>query len=360
MATSPVEVFDGLIKGLVLVLYDFVRLTIAGLCLPFFKRTRRVWPLVVATDKRLSSLTLLAIWILIVTSFATANYKEVASSVIGVGKNDNTQYALQIVSTLVIVVFIDISIRATFSRMPNHLRRGLYESIARIAIANIFLGMFVVLAVGAFILRDSLSIFGPVEYLFWGGKIRSISISSPYLLLFSGSLAIVVVKAFSIRDWRKKAITVVLVVVLVPSVLLNATLWLFVAVQGVGFNLSRPAELRLEQKFTHCKLSDGQIRVTGLLKINKSDPIAIDPHNLAIMSSSFDSLGRGNNGQTPIVFSSSSYIPYSFSAALNPKFPKTLSPIPPEFDCRLGLLKPLFDDAEPVIELNESDVAPSP
>ena len=49
MFSNPVKALDELIKGVVLVTYDFVRLTVFGFILPFFKNNHRIGLLIRAT-----------------------------------------------------------------------------------------------------------------------------------------------------------------------------------------------------------------------------------------------------------------------------------------------------------------------
>ena len=75
MSTGPMEVLDGVVKGIIFGAYDFARLVFYGLLFPFLRRTRKVWPRIVRIDKRFSSLTYLVIWIFIVMAgyFGTAS-----------------------------------------------------------------------------------------------------------------------------------------------------------------------------------------------------------------------------------------------------------------------------------------------
>jgi hypothetical protein len=59
-AIEPVRFVDGLVKGTILAVYDFGRLTIAGLVLPFAFRNPRFWA-IVPIDVEIGEAALLAL-----------------------------------------------------------------------------------------------------------------------------------------------------------------------------------------------------------------------------------------------------------------------------------------------------------
>src|SRR5437660_5005231 len=102
--TDPAKVLDQLIKGLVLFAYDFFRLTFFGLILPLFKYWRslgNVWPfLALSTTKRLSAMSFLVIWILLVVVCASGSFFSFASSVFGLPNKAGSDYGFSVAVVL--------------------------------------------------------------------------------------------------------------------------------------------------------------------------------------------------------------------------------------------------------------------
>ena len=140
MPAEPVTILDGLVKGVILTAYDFARLTIANLLIPFVSKSRRFWPAVFSLQRRLSSLTFLVLWILLSISTLTGSSIELVSSAAGLeGKPDRNVFQ-NVALALVIAVIVDLGIRSCCLLIPNRIRREMYETLMRIATANIFCG----------------------------------------------------------------------------------------------------------------------------------------------------------------------------------------------------------------------------
>jgi hypothetical protein len=348
MAANPAEIVDGLFRGLVLAFYDFVRLTWAGLILPFVARTQRFWPAVIATDKRLSSLSFLAIWILAVFAMANGNARQLASSALSEKRSDSITVLL--LCALLTTTVIDLAIRAGFCGIRDRARRAFYEPIARIAVANIVVGVFLIIVAGALWPPDNqLKQYVPVEYLACCTIITEFPIFYPslFLLPFAVALAIVIDKAFQIQDRRKRIALGTIVVFLAPAAIVNVglqvDLW-----TGIGWAIvmsddaPAPPSPSLHQQFTRCVFQNDQVSVSGLLRLSHSQSIAVDPHNLAVTYEA-RYLGRGIPGQTPIVIPGSNFASYNFVAKFDPEGDANTLP-PREFDCDLWLLKKYLSD----------------
>ena len=320
MATGPVEVLDGLIRGLVLVAYDFARLTVVGIILPFATRTRRVFPGALSIAKRLSSLTYLVIWILAAMSLASGTGTRLALGVLGLEKKSDVQVPTLIAAVLLISMLVDVSVRAGFSLIRNRARLETYEPLARIAVANIFVGMFLLLVWETFSIRGHFRLFGPVTVLFWGGVLRPIAYTNPLLLFFALGLAGVVVKAIGIRNWRRRVYVGLPIVLLVPALLLNASVWLYVIAYTAGDWLFPAEKSRLTQQFTQCSYASGRLHVSSLMGLEGPTALlAIEPSTLAIYGSNFGPyLGRGDDGQAPIMVSTSRFTSVDVDAKYDP------------------------------------------
>lgn len=202
--TDPVKVLDDLVKGLVLVAYDFVRLTLFGLFLPVFRYvrkwrslTRKLPFLTLSTTKRLSALTYLVIWILLVIAYASGRFANFAANVIGIPNKADVQSGLSVpellAAALFVTVFVDVSLRLTLSGIQNRVRRDLYGVMARIAVANIFCGAFIILTIEGYRIRNTFALFGSIPALFWPAELFKhwIMPANPLLSLFALALVIV-------------------------------------------------------------------------------------------------------------------------------------------------------------------------
>jgi hypothetical protein len=336
MAANPVEVIDGLVKGLVLALYDFLELTWVGLTLPFVVGTRRLWPAVIAADKRLSSLSFLTIWVLLALTMASDQITNLAASALTERHSDST--TVLIVSALLTTTTIDLAIRASFFGIRDRERRAVYEPIVRIAVANIMLGICLILVVRLLWLPNIMA--GPA-ITFHGAPVLY---PSRFLLPFAVALGVVVDKAFQLRAWTVRALVGAAVVFLAPAAFMTAGFNIYLRTGYVWFRvIDAPT---LSQQFTRCTFQNGQVSVSGLLSVSHSKPLALDANDLAVV---FEKryLGRGMPGQAPIVISNSTFTPYSFVTKFDPE--DNANAVPPSvFDCELKLPQRLFDDSSEV------------
>jgi|HubBroStandDraft_1064217.scaffolds.fasta_scaffold241259_1 hypothetical protein len=140
MATEPIKVLDNLVKEAILTSYDFAWLTLAGFLIPFGNRIRCSWRAVLSAFRRLSSLTYLTLWVLLTVSVGLQAGAKLASGLAGLEKQPDATTANTILSALLITIMLDLSIRAALSSISNRRWRELYLTLARLAIANIFLG----------------------------------------------------------------------------------------------------------------------------------------------------------------------------------------------------------------------------
>jgi hypothetical protein len=279
--SGPVEVLDGFIKGIIFATYDFVRLTALGFSLPFFRRTRRIWPLAIAIGKRFSSLTHLVIWVFIVVAFFSGTASDVALSYFGLTKNPDVKIPALIAAVLLTTMLSDILVRAGILLIGNRTRRKLYEPLARIAVANIFLGMLIVIT--AAYLHDY-GLFGGPFFTFLGlASFQNGWLRYPYFLLFGVSLAIVIVKAFAIRDWKRRVLVGLPAMLLAPAVFLCVTVWLYLGIGSFAYWLSPPIELSLYQQSMRCSYVSGRIYASGLLKLEGTDTQVVSPHSFAVL-----------------------------------------------------------------------------
>jgi hypothetical protein len=232
-------------------------------------------------------------------------------------------------SVFLITMFVDVSIRTCLLLIHNKTRRNLYESITRISVANIYFGMFVLLiesnratCLGCLALPPAIDV-----------------VHNSYISLFAVSFSIVVIKAFAINDWIKRALVGLSVIITTPTILLFAsTLLLATAGAGVAFLTPSPegVSVGLMQQFTRCTLPSGKIVATGLLSLYGMDTVAIDPHSFWINYGS-DLTSRGDIGQPPIILFKSKPISVTIVATLDPDYQKYIPSRLTEIDCDLAL-----------------------
>jgi hypothetical protein len=135
--SDPVKFFDGLVRGIVLTFYDFVILSLASVALLFVRKTRRFWPTVFATSKRLSPVTLLLTWLSIFFSISITDFSNLVARF--VSYHDAGSKSFQIIfSALVSTVMINITIRAMSVPIRNPHRRMLFGELSRLSIAGVF------------------------------------------------------------------------------------------------------------------------------------------------------------------------------------------------------------------------------
>src|SRR6266545_501150 len=359
---GPLQVLDGLVKGIVLVAYDFVRLTVVGLVLPLiaFLRlpiiasrtpsipiaaTRRVWLYVRSADRRISSLTYLVLWILLAVSLFSESGGRLAQTVAGLTKTPDVQIPALLAAVLLIAMVVDVSIRASLWSVHNRIRRQLYESLARVAVANIFFGMTIIVAVESYRIANTWTIFGPLPALFWNGRLpQPLSYNTPYLLLFSISLGVVMVKGLVRRNWKGRAYVALPIIFLAPALLVNGSVYLYAGVLTI--KLFAPERPTLTQQFTRCTFSAEKIRATALLRVRGSGTFAVDPHDLGIYDGSSRYVGRGDEGQPLIAVSDRQFTPITFAATFDSV--QVHNPPGSKFDCELKLFDVLSDAFRPV------------
>jgi hypothetical protein len=253
------------------------------------------------------------------------------------------------VTVLLITMFVDVTIRSGLLLIRNPARREFYELMARIAVANIFLGMFAVLV------RANLSgccfPLGPVMDLLPFSPFHGVTFGSPYVSIFAVSFAIITIKAFEILDWRRKAAVGLFSILAVPTILIYASILLFSAAYSVTARISPPnvSGGSIKQQFTRCTLSKGKIRATSALRLEGRDAVAIDPHSFEIMYGDYRSMG--DVGQPPIILSKSQPISVTIIAALDPNYIEKIPNPPAEIDCEIALPGGIIDDSKAVEEI---------
>src|SRR5262249_34424880 len=97
---GPVEFVDGLVKGVILISYDFAWLSCVGFAIPFMRKTRRVWRSVFATMKRLSSLTYLILWVALSVGIGMGTGTQLAWEAAGYASKPSSMLPIAILTVM--------------------------------------------------------------------------------------------------------------------------------------------------------------------------------------------------------------------------------------------------------------------
>lgn len=307
MAFEPVKFVDSLAKGVIEAAYDFARLSIAGLAIPFIGKTRRFWPAVRSINKRLSSLTYLFLWVLIVASVAIDKKKMVATMA-GLEKAVDVSVLVVIGSALLITMALDLSVRAACYWIRGHVRRELYKSAAHLAYGSIAFGAFLLMLVAPYRqggISEAISIWGKspaFAILFY---------PTPLMLMFSIPLAVIVAKTLRVVPaWRLRLLIGLMVGSAILLVLANLSFYTVLTAYRVGSWLTPWTKPALTQRATRCAPVPDGVRIAGFLTVRGAATYALDPRLLAMRytrdGKTFS--GRVRARQAGILLSSTSYV----------------------------------------------------
>jgi hypothetical protein len=359
---EPISFIDNLIKGVVLVAYDFVTMTCYAAAIPFVRKTRRFWPTLVSEQKYLSPLTYLVFWTLLTAALALRSGTDLAANAVGIDKEKGSTPDIlkTIVVALAFSILADIVSRACLWFLANKPRRRLYDGLMRIAVANVFVAAcaLMVFAPAVRPLRGIEDALGPILYLssilfpgsiFW--------LPNPVLILLSGSLGIVFVKAMAIRDWRMKWIAGTLFTIAVPTLLLNLAFPMFRWTYEIVDVLAEGSRVKIYASAITCHLTSDQIRISGYLRSSGTKVTLLNSENLAI----YDGFPRTENyvatiepSKDPIIISESTYTLIDLEAKYDRQKAKVLLE-QGEFDCALSLLKRLGKNESSLVVLSPTE-----
>jgi hypothetical protein len=350
MRPEEVSFVDRLVRGTVRTAYDFVQLSLFGLLLPLV-RLGRFWRAFTLIQKRFSTLTHLALWILFAVALASGNDATLASGFVGLSAAPNVWVVYTIAEALLITMIVDTLIWLCLVAIKNKSRRRRYQSLSRLSVANLYFGASMVM-----LLVGRLTIFGRLEVLMWAGP--AWLSNSPILLpnlagpLFACSLAFVVTKTASIRDWKLKFLSWSLVVVAAPVFLLNLSFWIYLMPSQIREWLSPAAvpHVTIQQQSTGCVLSSGKIHVSTYLSLHGTSSLPFEatdftvyylvPNNDLFGGWDHYYVGRVLENQGYIILSNERYVRVSVIASFDP-IDSTQRPAAGSFECSLGVVKDL-------------------
>lgn len=358
MATEPVKVLDGIVRGIVFAGYDFVRLSLAGFLTPLVVKSRRFWRTVLAANERLSSLTYLALWILLTISIGLGTSRQLVSGVVGLSKTPDVTLPAAIVISLAVVLIVDVLLRAILLPVRNRIKHEMYVTLGRIGVANILLGACIMMLIlpPSWLLPPGFSIIHSfdIRNVFDANPDAKVPLIYPrwYIFLFSLPLAILVVKAFSIKAPIKKIVIGLAVVLGAPMLLTYAfTLSMVAAYRGDVwfFPKDSPSRPQFSQRHTLCKFGPNHIDVSTFLKFDDVNSLPIKSDNFTVQ---YDLPGGESRtatitrGSTDFILLNANYTPVALVAAYDRK-PGEATPVEP-LPCTLKFASDPFTGGEQV------------
>ena len=335
MPGEPINFVDGLVRGIILTAYDFVCLVVGGLVPPFTKHSRRLWPIVLTTQKRLSSLTYLVLCVTMAMAIATGNDTSLASRALNIGQKTDAGIIAFFVMVLLISVAIDLIIRVGFLFVDNSVRCRLYEGLVRISTANIFLGTALIM------------LFVPGEFfLTRADKLMSVPlgpivIASPPVYVFAIALGVLAPKAFGIRQKRLRILFGLTLCLIAPLLVINISLWSFKLVNDRQSALSSwffPDQKGIEiGQFTKCRLSSNIIHVSSYMILSGRDWLVIEPKILAIYGAN-KFIAKVKEDHTEITLLKSTAVKVNLTARYSSQQSEMKLSADGNFDCELKFL----------------------
>ena len=343
---EPVAFIDGLVKGVVLIAYDFARMTCLGVCIPFVRNTRRFWPALLSEQKYLSPLTYLVFWVLLTAALALRSGVELASNVAGFEKSVVPSVTTTIVLALAFSILADLICRIPLFRLKG-VRRRLYDGLMRIAVANVFVAACVVMIFSPILTPHHwVDTFGPFYYLDWSQAFTEIFnlgahsfdwVPHPLIFLFSASLGILLVKAISIRKLAGQMIVGTLFALAVPILLFKLSLPI---ARLVYANVGFLSEAKIYPAQVPCNLEANQIRIKGYLRLEGAKTILLRAERLVVfteedpLSPSAVFVSKIDENQGDVVVSDSTYTPIALTSKYDPRA-TTVQLNQGEFGCSL-------------------------
>jgi hypothetical protein len=320
MDLEPIKVVDGFVKGTILAAYDFARLTLYGLAIPFVRRSRNFWLPLIFLTKRLSSLTYLFLWIIVAAGVYVrpANLTQMILNVTPV----NNQVWVVLVSAFIITIVFDLSIRFICLMISNRIRRSFYESLLRIATGIIFLGTVVIFCLPGFA-------FGPFSS--WRAGLVE-------LTFFVIPLGIILGKAFRARHPILRGAIAILPMLVVPYSIVSLGLYIYLSVSSF---INPPPEdnpVRVIGYNIGCSYSNNQLTLTGYLSVEGIPLAVLSPHDLHVTAGNAEVIDFGRPIETApnIVLTAGSYS--KIALTMTPALASGLT-IPSPLYCDISLEK---------------------
>jgi hypothetical protein len=298
MPAEPIQVLDGIVRGLVIAGYDFVRLTVAGFIVPFVKRSRHFWRAVVNANKRLSAITFLVVWVVITLSIGFGTSGQVLSSAVGLNRSPDITFSAVIVFSIIISFIIDAILRVCVLRVQCGVKARLYMSLLHIAVASILLNISVFMLCGGelTIIYDiklppifRLIHVATISNWFDHDEFFNLYYPNPIIFLFSASLAIILPKTWSVKRATARLVAGGLIMVAAPTLMMFVFLLPMFAFNWASGDISILLARRYlgtsfatMQRNTTCTFSSDHIDVTTFLRVKDAKSVPINLAGFAV------------------------------------------------------------------------------
>jgi hypothetical protein len=318
---GPVQFIDNVVKGLVLVVYDFVQISIVGIMVPFINRSRRIWPWAFSVSKRLSSLTYLILWVTASVGVALGDPSRLAWEAAGYAAKPTGYLPAVAITVLIISIIVDLQVRLAVWLLPGRIKQRVYETVFRICFANGFLGSCLLMLMWP---RDpeNLENVMPATGVIWYSELLKIRYPNPAVILFLWPLLIVVVKAFAVTTIQRRVLTGCIILFAVLTIIANTSIPVYwAAVRGIvnltGSAIAKPS---IYQRYTECIVTGNEIRVSSWVTLEGRKSIPVRPTDFAVYNSAEAEVyvGKVVHGQSGILLTNSEYTHIEFTATYEP------------------------------------------
>jgi hypothetical protein len=321
--TKPVDFIDGLVAGTITAAYNVAFFFAAMMAVPFLRGTHRFWPRVIAAQRKLSSLTFLALSVITALLVIPGiQFNQLVATAAGLRASD-AWIVTGIFSGIAVTLIVDVFARllALLVRRRNEKVASLYESFFRLALGAMF--MFAAATMIVFPPRGYW--FVDLEFLFPGPRIVVVSLAS--LPLF-----VLLVKAYRIRDGRAVAGVGLLTVVGLAWSLSFISSFVYHRIHGMEWG-EPPETLRINQAATDFfPLADTtDVQVQTFLRLDGADSLPLRTKDLAaecyldVEADEPEVIATAVPDRSTFVLQQGRYMPVSFRARLSsPATGKTL------------------------------------
>jgi hypothetical protein len=347
MSEQSKSLFDDVIRGIFDTAYRFAGLTVGILAIPFMSKTKRFLRAVIAAEAHLSSLSVLTIWTFATYSLPTGTFVSVPNAFLA--KETNYPIIYVLITTFIFVLIVDLVLRLCCSSIRNSVRRRLYISLLRLSLGAIAFGAFVT------VLMDISLGHIPGFEIFFGKAVWSEPTSFQavmvgglpvfYLIpmfLFALPLTVVARKLMKSRRLIQRVPAMIAIVVLVPVVLLNLGVYLYLQSAAVIANVLPEPRTGIAQRQTSCLIQDGRIIASSYLMLLNSKSDVLAGSFLSVSVPTYDShgsrnlkyIGKGSYDQK-FILSDSQFVPVQLSVETAAD---AVIPSKSPFECTLGLL----------------------
>jgi hypothetical protein len=348
MSSQPSLVFDGLVKEIVETPYRLIGLTIGTLIIPFVKRTKRFWPAMVASESRLSSLSVFIIWTFGAFSLITGTLSSVPEVLLIKRTNYPILYIL--IVTFIVVIIADLALRLCCSFIHNTVRRRFYTPILRLSLAAISFGAFADLLTEVFLGRFPAAelFFSKTNWFptaFQAVPVNGLEVVYLIPLAFFGlPLAVVTNKIIGGKSIARKLLTFLCIALFIPVALTNLAYQVYFKSNEAISSILPSPKIGIIQMNTVCDVTgDRLVTVRSYLMLVNTSSYVLAGSNFIAIGDVYEGkryvlkrIAQGRFDQT-IILTNSTFMRVQLAMDLDQDVSKPTEPL----TCRLALSDPL-------------------